>query len=104
MDLLYCHDTDRFFISEQAETSRGNQVTAVKMIQAKLSTKTDAELLEMGHVAKDQKDQSGRIISAAITEELIARNPQVMAAVNAWSDDLDSEAELIEVLTAELAA
>lgn len=79
-------------------------MTAVKMIQEKLSTKTDAELLEMGHVAKDQKDQSGRIISAAITEELMARNPQIMPAVNAWSDDLDTEADLIEVIAEALAA
>ena len=79
-------------------------MSAVKMIQEKLSTKTDAELLEMGNVAKDQKDQSGRIISAAITEELIARNPQVMAAVNAWSDDLETELDLIDVLADALAA
>ena len=79
-------------------------MTAVKMIQDKLSTKTDAELLEMGHVAKDQKDESGRIISAAITEELIARNPQIMTAVNAWSEDLDTEADLIEVIEEALAA
>lgn len=79
-------------------------MTAVKMIQDKLSTKTDAELLEMGHVAKEQKDESGRIISAAITEELMARNPQVMAAVNTWSDDLDAEADLIEVIAEALAA
>ena len=79
-------------------------MTAVKMIQDKLSTKTDAELLVMGHVAKDQKDESGRIISAAITEELIARNPQIMTAVNAWSEDLDTEADLIEVIEEALAA
>lgn len=79
-------------------------MSAVKMIQEKLSTKTDAELIEMGYVAKDQKDQSGRIISAAITEELIARNPQIMPAVNAWSDDLDTEADLIEVVAEALAA
>lgn len=79
-------------------------MTAVKMIQDKLSTKTDAELIEMGNVVKDRKDQSGRIISAAITEELIARNPQVVAAVNAWSDDLDTEADLIEVIAGALAA
>ncbi|HCF99571.1 MAG TPA: hypothetical protein DEV93_03405 [Chloroflexi bacterium] len=79
-------------------------MNAVKMIQDKLSTKTDAELLEMGRVAKDQKDESGRIISAAITEELMARNPQVMTAVNIWSDDLDTEADLIEVIAGALAA
>lgn len=79
-------------------------MTAVKMIQAKLTGKGDAELLEMGKVAKDQKDQSGRIISAAITEELIARNPQVMDAVNDWSEDLETELDLIDVLADALAA
>ena len=79
-------------------------MTAVKMIQAKLTSKTDAELIEMGRVAKNQKDESGRIISAAITEELIARNPQVMDAVNDWSDDLETELDLIDVLADALAA
>ncbi len=79
-------------------------MNAVKMIQEKLSTKTDAELLDMGQVVKGEKTTEGRTISAAITEELIARNPQVMAAVNAWSDDLDTEADLIEVLAEALAA
>lgn len=79
-------------------------MNAVKMIQAKLSTKTDAELIEMGAVAKGQKDESGRIISAAITEELIARNPQIMPAIDAWSADLETEADLIEVIAGALAA
>jgi hypothetical protein len=79
-------------------------MTAVKMIQAKLISKTDAELIDMGKVAKDQKDQSGRIISAAITEELIARHPEIMEAVNEWSDDLETELDLIEVIEDELAA
>lgn len=79
-------------------------MTAVKMIQAKLTGKTDAELIEMGNVARFQKDESGRIISAAITEELIARNPQVMDAVNDWSDDLETELDLIDVLADALAA
>jgi hypothetical protein len=79
-------------------------MSAVKMIQDKLSTKTDAELLEMGQVVKGEKTEQGRIISAAITEELMARNPQVMTAVNIWSDDLDTEADLIEVIAGALAA
>lgn len=79
-------------------------MNAVKMIQAKLSTKTAAELLEMGQVVKGEKTEQGRIISAAITEELMARNPQIMPAVNAWSDDLDTEADLIEVIAEALAA
>ncbi|MDQ5861287.1 MAG: hypothetical protein M3536_03385 [Actinomycetota bacterium] len=79
-------------------------MTAVKMIQDKLSTKTDAELIEMGQVVKGEKTEQGRIISAAITEELMARNPQVMAAVNIWSDNLDTEADLIEVIAGALAA
>jgi hypothetical protein len=79
-------------------------MTAVKMIQEKLSTKTDAELLEMGQVVNGEKTTNGRTISAAITEELIARNPQVMTAVNIWSDDLDTEADLIEVIAKALAA
>jgi len=79
-------------------------MNAVKTVQEKLSTKTDAELLEMGQVVKGEKTEQGRIISAAITEELMARNPQVMTAVNIWSDDLDTDADLIEVIAGALAA
>jgi len=85
-------------------TTKGKTMNAVKMVQTKLANKTDAELLDMGQVAKTQKDESGRIVSAAITEELIARNPQVMDAVNDWSDDLETELDLIDVLADALAA
>ncbi len=85
-------------------TTKGKTMNAVKMIQMRLTNKTDAELLDMGQVSKIDKTTEGRIISAAITEELIARNPQVMDAVNDWSDDLETELDLIDVLADALAA
>lgn len=79
-------------------------MTAVKMVQAKLNTKTDAELLDMGKIVKGQKaDENARVISAAITEEIIARHPELMDAVNEWSDDLETELDLIDVLSDALA-
>ena len=80
-------------------------MTAVKMVQEKLSTKTDAELLDMGRIVKSQKaDENARVISAAITEEIIARHPELIDAVNEWSDDLETELDLIDVLADALAA
>ena len=78
-------------------------MTTVKIIQGQLAANTDAELLLMGHAVRKADTTADRIVSAAITEELMERNPQVMDAVTAWSEDLDTDAELIDVIAKVLA-
>lgn len=79
-------------------------MSAVAMVQAKLAGKTDEELLTMGKLVRVKRDENDRIISAAITEELVARHPELMEAVNEWGEDLETELDLIDVIADGLAA
>ena len=74
-----------------------------KLIAAAAAKNTDT-LIGTGLMLVGMTDKAARMSSAAITDVILARHPELMAAADAWSEDLDTELDLIEVLALELAA
>lgn len=74
-----------------------------KLIAAAEAKNTDT-LIGTGLMLVDVKGSAARMSAAAITDVILKRHPELMAAADAWSEDLDTELDLIEVLALELAA
>lgn len=74
-----------------------------KLIAAAAAKNTDV-LITTGLMLVDIKGAAARMSAAAITDVILARHPELMAVADAWSEDLDTELDLIEVLALELAA
>lgn len=74
-----------------------------KLIAA-AEAKNDTVLITTGLMLVENTTKEGRMAYAAITEVLIRRHPEVKEAVKSWSDDLDNEMELIDLLVMEIAA
>jgi hypothetical protein len=74
-----------------------------KLIAAAQAKNTDT-LIGTGLMLVDVKGPAARMSAAAITDVILARHPELMAVADAWSEDLDTELDLIEVLALELAA
>ena len=74
-----------------------------KLIAA-AEAKNDTVLITTGLMLVGKSTKEARMVSAAVTEVLIRRHPEVAEAVKAWSDDLDNEMELIDLLVLEIAA
>jgi len=73
-----------------------------KLIAA-AEAKNDTVLITTGLMLVENSTKEGRMAYGAITEVLVRRHPEVAEAVKAWSDDLDNEMELIDLLVLELA-
>jgi hypothetical protein len=71
---------------------------------ASAATKNTDTLIGTGLMLVGMTNKAARMASAAITEVLVARHPELVAAAEAWGEDLDTELDLIEVLALELAA
>jgi len=74
-----------------------------KLMAAAAKKPTDT-LIGAGLMLVDMTDKAARMSRAAITDTLIARHPELHAAAEAWSEDLETELDLIEVIALELAA
>jgi len=74
-----------------------------KLIAA-AEAKNDTVLITTGLALVGNTTKEARMVSAAVTEVLIRRHPEVSESVKAWSDDLDNEMELIDLLVLEIAA
>lgn len=74
-----------------------------KLITAAATKNTDT-LIGTGLVLVGMTDKAARMSSAAITEVLVARHPELKSAAEAWGEDMETEMDLIEVLALELAA
>jgi hypothetical protein len=74
-----------------------------KLIAA-AAAKTDDVLIGAGLMLVSVKGPEARRSAAAITDVLVSRHPELEAVADAWSEDLDTELDLIEVLALELAA
>jgi hypothetical protein len=74
----------------------------------KLQTKianTDTEMLLITATNLDHaelKEASARMVRAEINEELARRFPETQPALDAWSEDLDSELTMLEVILANM--
>jgi hypothetical protein len=74
-----------------------------KLIAAATEKTTDV-LIGTGLMLVDVKGPAARMSAAAITDVILSRHPELNAVADAWSEDLETELDLIEVLALELAA
>lgn len=74
-----------------------------KLMAAAAEKSTDV-LIGTGLMLVDMTDKAARMSRAAITDTLIARHPELHAVAEAWSENMETELDLIEVLALELSA
>lgn len=74
-----------------------------KLIAAAAAKETNT-LIGTGLMLVGMTDKAARMSSAAITEVLVSRHPELATAAEAWGEDMETELDLIEVLALELAA
>lgn len=74
-----------------------------KLIAAASAKNTDT-LIGAGLMLVDVKGAAARMSAAAITDVILSRHPELMVVADAWSEDMETELDLIEVLALELAA
>lgn len=77
--------------------------TMEKLLAAAATKSTDT-LIGAGLMLVGMTDKAARMSSAAITDTLITRHPELDAVAEAWVEDMETELDLIEVLALELAA
>lgn len=89
MDLLYCRDTYRFVLSEQAETSRGNTMN----------------FIELGKAAHANGNLRAPAMNAQVMEAIAgipAGSPEAMRIMTDFTKGFDMaiDAELAELMAA----